>query len=505
MRITTSMIYDQALSAMQDSLADVSRLTAQTASLQSVNSPSDDPSGYALSLDLKTTVSSLDQYSENIETAESWLTLADSVLGEISDLLTSIEELAEQGATGTYDADERSMMAEEVRELFEQLVTLCNTEYAGSSIFAGSMTDTNAYSIGLGASVRNTSNASNSSASTLSVTSVTGDADSTIYVEFESDGVVGQDAISYRYTDDGGDTWTYATLAAGETTLDLGDAEAELVSGSEVAASSDEGEGDGTVVWIRPAAYYQGDTEDDLETYYYGSSSVEYEASGDFDSTVTVRIDSDSTVTGTISYSYSTDGGSTWVTGNTTSNATLYVPGGFIDLEASNASVSLDAGDQFVIQPSTADISVQIGSSSEIVINTVGKDVFGGLYYETGETDPTSAESSDGSNMFETIGELIGYLETNDIEGITSCIDGLDDAHELVTTYNGEIGGREIRLEYAANNIDVLTNVAETGISNILDADYTELATKLSQAEYIYEAVLESSSLIMGLSLMDYI
>ncbi len=502
MRITTSMIYDQALSSMQDSLADVTRLTEQTASQKSVNSPSDDPSGYALSLDLKTTISGLEQYEENIETAESWLTLTDSVLGEISDLLTSIEELAEQGATGTYDADQRAMMAEEVRELFEQLVTLCNTEYAGSSIFSGSMTDTNAYTIGLGATVRNASNASNSS---LTVSSVTGESDSTIYVEFEEDGVVGVDEISYRYTDDGGDTWSYGTLEAGETTLDLGSAEAELEAGSEVVASSEEGEGDGTLVWIRPAAYYQGDTTDGLETYYYGSSDISYETSGDFDSTVTVRIDSASSADGTITYSYSTDSGSTWVTGNTTSNATLYVPGGFIDLTSSNASGTVSSGDQFVIQPSTAEISVQIGSNSDIVINTVGKDVFGGLYYEDGESDPTAADTSDGANMLETVAELIGYLETNDIEGISQCIDGLDEAHEVVTSYNGEIGGRETRLEYAANNIEVLTSVAETGISNIEDADYTQLATDLAMAEYIYEAVLESSAKIMSLSLIDYI
>lgn len=503
MRITTNMIYDQAISSMQDSLADVARLTEQTASQKTVNSPSDDPSGYALSLDLKTTVSNLDQYQENLETAESWLTLADSVLGEISDLLTSIEELAEQGATGTYDANQREMMAEEVRELFDELVTMCNTEYAGSSIFAGSMTDTDAYSIALGATVQNTSNASNSSASTLSVDSVTGESDATIYIEFEDDGVVGADTLGYRYTDDGGDTWSYGTLEAGETTLEVGTAEVNLEAGSVVAATDEVGEGDGSVIWVRPAAYYKGDDTDTLSTYYYGSADVEYDTTGDFDSSVSIRIDSDSSVDGTITYSYSTDDGSTWVTGNTTSNGKLYVPGGYVELETSNAG-TLGSGDQFIIQPSTADISVQVGPNSDIVINTVGKDVFGGLYYETGETDPTAADSQEGANMLEAVGELIGYLETNNIDGIGECLDALNAAHEVVTTYNGEIGGRETRLEYAANSLEVLTNVADTSISNIEDADYTELATKLSQAEYIYESVLSSSATLMSLSLMDY-
>ena len=505
MRITTNMIYDQALTAMQDSLADVARLTEQTASQKSINSPSDDPSGYALSLDIKTTISGLAQYKENLQTADAWLSLADSVLGEISDLLTSIEELAEQGATGTYDAKQRSMIAEDVRGLFEQLVTLCNTEYAGSSIFAGSMTDSNAYGIGLGATVRNASNASNAVSSSLTVSSVTGESDSTIYVEFENDGVVGQDAISYRYTDDGGSTWTKATLAAGETTLDLGTAQANLDAGSEVTASSEAGEGDGTIVWIRPAAYYVGDDSDTLDTYYYGSSPVSYETQGDFDSTVTVRIDSDSAVDGTITYSYSMDSGSTWVTGNTTSNATLHVPGGRIELAASNAGTSLSAGEQFIIQPSAADISVQVGPSTDIIINSVGKDVFGGLYYPNGESDPESADSSDGANLLEAVGKLIGYLETNDADGVGESLDALEAAHEVLTSYNGEIGGRDTRLAYAANNLEVLTSVAKTSVSNIEAADYTQLTTDLAQAEYIYKAVLESSAKIMSISMLNYI
>lgn len=496
MRVSFSMIYNQSVKGTNSRLADIVRLNEQISSQKKINRPSDDPEGMARTLDLTSTLSSLDQYSENIDTADGWLSLADEELGLASDVVTRLKELCEQASTGTYTDDERDSIVTEVKELMEELVSIANSEYAGDSIFAGSKTDTNAYSITLGSTVRD------ADGSSLEVQEIVGDsADSTIYVEFIDSGEIGLDEINYRYTTDGGDTWREETLAAGDTVLELGAAEVELVSGSTVTASSEEGEGDGTLLWIRPAALYQGNTYDSTSVVHYGTSAVTATAEGDFSTDVLVRVDSGDTLPGNIEYSYSIDGGSTWVSGNTTTDGSFRIPGGTLTLEP--AGTALVTGDQFAVRSENAAIEVDIGDDSNIQINSVGKDIFGGLYVSSGSTVAEAALPED-ENLFEVVGKMIGYMETNDLDGISKCLEDLGSAQEKLTTALGEIGGRENRLEFAATSIETIQTAATTNISNIEDADIVELNTALASAEYAYEAVLQSTSLIINLSLLDY-
>ena len=496
MRVSFNMIYSQSVSGMNRNLAELMRINEQSASQKRINRPSDDPEGMARTLDLSSTISTLERNIENIDTAEAWLTLADDVLGQASDVLTRLQEICEQGATGSYSDAQREEIAMEARELFEELVSLSNTEYAGDSIFAGSNTDADAYVMGLGATVSDGDGAS------LEVLEVTGAADSTIYVEFLDSGEVGADALRYRYSTDGGDTWEQGTLAAGDTTLDCGTAQAVLANGSTVTATAEEGSGEGTALWLRPTGIYQGNTDDDLSVLHYGVSSVEADAQGVFSSDVMVRIDDGGTLPGPFSYSYSLDNGNTWSTGHETSNSSFQVPGGFLSL-ASNGGSSLAAGDQFSIRSEHAAITVDIGTGSEVQINNVGRDIFGGLHTPAG-ADYAVAAGAENGNMFEAVGELIGYLESNNLDGIGDCLDDLAQAHEVLTVALGNVGGRENRLEFARVSAETLVSTATANISDIEDADVTQLTTNLAKAQYAYEAVLESSSIIMNLSLLDY-
>ncbi len=497
MRIARSMLFDSSVRYMNNSLADIIRLNEQNASQKTINRPSDDPGGMARALDLKSYLSQLDQYSENIDTAQGWLQLADDELSQASDVLTRLQELAEQASTGTLTEDQRNMIAEEARELMGQMVAIANTEYAGDSIFAGSMTDTNAYEMGLAATVRD------DTLSNASVLSVTGASNYTVYVEFEDSGTVGVDPLNYRYTNDGGETWQTGTLAAGDTVLDLGTVQAEMVSGSVVTATETAGEGDGTAIWLRPAAYYTGDMEGDETVYHYGDSLVTATADGVFDSSVAIRVTSNASLPGPITYSYSLDNGATWVEGNVTSNATFSVPGGFVEL-ASNGGTLVEAGDQFIVSPHSAEISLTIGKSSSVQINSVGADIFGGVVDDGGVYSPVSDDPTD-SNLFETIGKFIGFLETNDQDGVGDVVEELAAAHETLSVAQGAIGGREVRVEFAEAAIELTRESTDANVSAIEDADLTQLTTDLARAEYIYEAVLSTSSQLMQMSLMDYI
>jgi len=497
MRITQNMIYDRSLLYMNSSLSRLADLEEQTSTEKRINRPSDDPSGYFEARELSTNIRAIDQYSDNADAATGWLNLADSVLLQASTIVTSIEEKAQQAATGTLTATDRENVAVQVRQLFEELVTLANSDFSGNSIFAGQKTDGAAFAMTLFASV------SDETLGQDAVVSVTGASETSVLVQFTDSGTVGGATdLGYRYSSDGGETWTEATLAAGETALDLGGCVLTLADGSAVTATTDDAEG--TSFIVRPSALYLGDDQDGAAVRAAGTSPVTATADGVFSSNVQVRIDSNASISGTVSYSYSMDGGSSWVEGNQASGASLPVPGGFLKL-ASNGGSSLYAGDQFAIIPNAADISLQISPGGKIVINNVGKDVFGGLYKTAGASNASAVFADNpAKNLFEVVGDLIGRLETNDIDGIGDDLEALTTAHEQLENASADVGAREIRLEFAAKNLEDLRDSSVTRLSDVEDADLSQLLIDLSKYQYAYQSVLSVSSQIMGMSLLKY-
>ena len=501
MRVTQNMLYGNALKYMNSSLADLVRLNEQSATQKKVNKASDDPAAMATILDARSGIADYNQYERNIDTSTGWLSLADQTLQQASTTITSVIEQAEQASTGTLTDDQRLSVAQQVRQEFNHLVALANTEYVGQSIFAGHKTDENAFSIGLGATV---SPDLASGASGTGVLRVGGDAEQSIMVRFEDDGTVGGAAdIAYRYSSDGGETWTDGTLAAGETTLDLGSAEVTLGAGTAITAETDDAEG--STILVRPAAVYLGDDEDGATVQTYGSPPVTTTLTGNFAGEVLVRIDEDTQLSDAVSYSYSLDDGATWVEGNVASGARLPLPGGVLTL-ASNGGDTLSAGDQFAIRPHEADIDLEISRNEYVTVNNVGKDVFGGLYDSNGDgvLENAMADSPD-KNLLEVVANLIGALESNDLDAVAECRDQLTEAQGHILAVNSDVGARENRVGFAASAVDVQQANAATLLSRVEDADASEILTELQQAQTIYQAVLGTSTKVLSLSLVDYL
>ena len=497
MRISTSMTYDNSLKYMTRLQSEINRTTIQMATQQRINCPSDDPYGSEVALTNSTLISQLTQYQSNVDTAKGWLSLADDTLGDASTALTSLIELAEQAATGTLTDANRQAIAEEARGLYEQLLTYANTQYNGQSIFAGRDSGGTAYTLGLGATVTGATLASGAGSSLLSVD---GEADQSISIEFTSDGTVGTDAITYRYSTDGGDSWTEATLAAGETALSCDGVEVNMQSGTGVTAVSDDDTSAGTRITVRPAAIYTGDADDGAKVTAQSNTDVTATPTGTFGSSVVVRIEGDTTVAGPVAYSYSTDGGLNWSGVQSSDNGTLAVPGGTLELSAGGGS-NLTAGDTFTITSDSTDLNVRVSTSTSITVNNCGLDVFGGLY----SADGTSYAGTGDDDLFEAVGQFIGYLETNNQEGIAESLQAITAGQARMLSAASNIGAREIRLEHIETANTLLTSTAKNAVGNVVDADTTELATQLSKLTTVYEAVLSTQSAVMKLSLLDYL
>jgi len=103
--------------------------------------PSDDPIGVSRSLRLNTEVAAMDQYKRNADDALSWLSTTEMAAKNINEVLKRAKELTVQAASETNSINERLSIAEEIKELRNQLIHIGNTTYAGSYLFSGFKTD----------------------------------------------------------------------------------------------------------------------------------------------------------------------------------------------------------------------------------------------------------------------------------------------------------------------------------------------------------------------------
>ncbi|MGE4291849.1 MAG: flagellar hook-associated protein FlgL [Desulfovibrio sp.] len=556
MRVSQQMLYAHYVTNMNSSLANLMDLNTKAQSQKRIIRPSDDPVGMERVLDHRDAIRTLDQYKENISTAKGWLGRSDSTLLQVSTLITRAKELAGQAASGTYDEQNREQISYEMRSIFDQLLEMSNMEFEDKSIYAGHKTDSNAFEKVLWMTT-NDQDLNEETSFTIE-----GNSDNTVLVQyFDTTGATAVgDTVSFdsgnvgvRYSIDGGKTFledgTVSNVVGGEVRVNLPQSGTSIVfsgvdAGEGVKANdpTDTNDSRGTWAWLRPSALYCGDDMDAIRVDSMGNGvqNITATAAGSFKSnSVVVRIDNSSPVAmnEVIDYSYSLDGGASWVTGNTTSadltsNQALITipPGGMLTL-TSNGSNQLQPGSQFVVSPRTASVNVNISVSETVRLNDVGKDIFGGLYqdpdlvranggsrlavssantevvFDNGSGASTLSTSNGGytKNLFETMGNLVAFLETNNQTGVQRCLESLDRSQQQILTAEASVGGRTNRLTVAEGLVSNLKLNEQERMSSIEDADVAELMTQISQGQIVYESVLRSTSLIMNMNLMKFI
>ena len=176
MRVAQQSIYGSIVRQNNAALSRLMETNLQSSTQKRINAPSDDPNGAAVVLQTRCDISQLSQYKRNITSAQGWLTQADSALTSVSSLISTIKGYAEQGATGSVTEENRGEIASAVRQYFQQLISLANTEYSGQSLFAGQKVDAEAFSQSLW---MNSNDATFDAAVAADGFSLTGSSDST--------------------------------------------------------------------------------------------------------------------------------------------------------------------------------------------------------------------------------------------------------------------------------------------------------------------------------------
>ncbi|MES9940564.1 MAG: flagellar hook-associated protein FlgL [Candidatus Thiodiazotropha sp. 6PLUC2] len=141
-RVSTSTLFDRGISSMLERQSALSRAQLQISSGKRILTPRDDPPAAAQALNLRTAITQVEQYQSNSDRARARLDLQEAALSGVDEILPRIRELALQGQSDTYNLAARQAIAQELRQLNDEMMALANTRDSdGEYIFAGYSAD----------------------------------------------------------------------------------------------------------------------------------------------------------------------------------------------------------------------------------------------------------------------------------------------------------------------------------------------------------------------------
>lgn len=121
------------------------RSSEQLSSGKRINRPSDDPEAVKTIAAFRESNDRIEQYLRNLQTADRYWVQTETAIGRVNDALVRARELAIQGNNDTLGADQREMIAEEVQQLAQEMLSAANTKINGEYIFSGFRSNTAAF------------------------------------------------------------------------------------------------------------------------------------------------------------------------------------------------------------------------------------------------------------------------------------------------------------------------------------------------------------------------
>lgn len=140
MRVTTNMAVGNLVRNLDRSYGRMVKFQQELSSGSRLNTLSDDPAAVERSLALRTELRNIEQFQKNIDDGTGWLELSEATLSELETLFVEARGLAVQGASDTYDAQQRGAVADQIDQFLEHAVSLSESRYRGRYIFAGTQT-----------------------------------------------------------------------------------------------------------------------------------------------------------------------------------------------------------------------------------------------------------------------------------------------------------------------------------------------------------------------------
>lgn len=138
MRISTAQYYKTNSEQLQTRHNEVAEMQAKLGAGKQILHPSENPTKADLISRLESAKERQGVYAKNIDSVETRLTSEEAVLTSMTQIMQRVTELTVQGATDTLAAEDRDVIAAEIRALRDELLNLSNTQdINGNYIFSG--------------------------------------------------------------------------------------------------------------------------------------------------------------------------------------------------------------------------------------------------------------------------------------------------------------------------------------------------------------------------------
>ena len=146
MRLSSAQLHATAINSIIGQQAELSRVQQQIAEGKKLLTPADDPASAARSLNLTESISATQQYDKNVGIAESRLQYEEVALKSVNELVQRVRVLTIQANNDSNDSNSRGLIATEIRQRLDELLTIANTrDSSGEYIFSGFQALTEAF------------------------------------------------------------------------------------------------------------------------------------------------------------------------------------------------------------------------------------------------------------------------------------------------------------------------------------------------------------------------
>ncbi len=142
MRISNSLTQQRVLRDLQGNLARLAAAQSQVSTGKRFEAMSEDPLAGIQVLGADQGLRAIAQYRRNSTAAQTRIDAEESILGQVTDLLTRAKELAIQEGTASSTPQTRAMVKSEIDQILGQVIALGNTQVGNEYIFAGHQTGT---------------------------------------------------------------------------------------------------------------------------------------------------------------------------------------------------------------------------------------------------------------------------------------------------------------------------------------------------------------------------
>jgi flagellar hook-associated protein 3 FlgL len=131
------MMNRQFLSNLDSLYNTMSKQQTQVSTGKAFQTASEDPINAVKSMDINAELNRVEQYENNMDEAETILNGQEEAMGTITDSLSEVMEVIQQGLNSTYNDTNKESFAQVVDAAKENIIDFLNTDYGGKYLFGG--------------------------------------------------------------------------------------------------------------------------------------------------------------------------------------------------------------------------------------------------------------------------------------------------------------------------------------------------------------------------------